>query len=105
LPVTYGAADVGRATKGAALAFKARAALFNGKWDVAAAAAKAVMDLNTYSLHPNFGELFTYNGQSSKEIILALQYLKTAKRTHSVPRNLLSRNGQGTPIKFHLNHW
>jgi hypothetical protein len=99
LPVTYGAADVGRATKGAALAFKARAALFNQKWDVAAEAAKAVMDLNTYSLHPNFGELFTYNGQSSKEIILALQYLKTAKRTHSVPRNLLSRNGQGTANK------
>jgi hypothetical protein len=99
LPVTYGAADVGRATKGATLAFKARAALFNQKWDVAAEAAKAVMDLNTYSLHPNFGELFTYNGQSSKEIILALQYLKTAKRTHSVPRNLLSRNGQGTANK------
>lgn len=99
LPVTYGAADVGRATKGTALAFKARAALFNGKWNVAAAAAKAVMDLNNYSLHPNFGELFTYNGQSSKEIILALQYLKTAKRTHSVPRNLLSRNGQGTANK------
>ena len=99
LPVTYGAADVGRATKGAALAFKARAALFNQKWDVAAEAAKAVMDLNTYTLHPNFGELFTYNGQSSKEIILALQYLKTAKRTHSVPRNLLSRNGQGTSNK------
>jgi hypothetical protein len=92
LPVTYGSADVGRATKGAALAF-------NGKWDVAAAAAKVVMDLNNYSLHPNFGELFTYNGQSSKEIILALQYLKTAKRTHSVPRNLLSRNGQGTANK------
>jgi hypothetical protein len=99
LPVTYSAADIGRATKGAALAFKARAALFNQKWDVAAEAAKAVMDLNTYNLHPNFGELFTYNGQSSKEIILALQYLKTAKRTHSVPRNLLSRNGQGTSNK------
>jgi hypothetical protein len=99
LPITYGAADVGRATRGAALAFKARAALFNGKWDIAAAAAKAVMDLNTYSLHANFGDLFTYNGQSSKEIILALQFLKTAKRTHSVPRNLLSRNGQGTANK------
>lgn len=99
LPITYGAADVGRATRGAALAFKARAALFNGKWEIAAAAAKAVMDLNTYSLHTNFGDLFTYNGQGSKEIILALQFLKTAKRTHSVPRNLLSRNGQGTANK------
>jgi hypothetical protein len=99
LPVTYAAADVGRATRGAALALKARAALFNGKWDIAAAASKAVMDLNTYALHASFGELFTYNGQNSKEVILSLQYLKTAKKTHSVPRNLLSRNGQGTANK------
>ncbi|MEO7212917.1 RagB/SusD family nutrient uptake outer membrane protein [Mucilaginibacter sp.] len=99
LPVTYGAADVGRATKGAALALKARAALFNGKWDIAATAAKAVMDLNTYTLNSSFSDLFTYNGQNSKEIIFSLQYLKTAKKTHSVPRNLLSRNGQGTSNK------
>ena len=99
LPVTYGAADVGRATRGAALALKARAALFNGKWDIAATAAKAVMDLNNYALHSSFSDLFTYNGQNSKEIIFSLQYLKTAKKTHSVPRNLLSRNGQGTSNK------
>ncbi|MEJ5960650.1 RagB/SusD family nutrient uptake outer membrane protein [Pedobacter immunditicola] len=99
LPVTYGANDAGRATKGAALAIKARAALFNEKWDVAAQAAKSVMDLNTYTLHHNFTELFSYNGENSKEIILSLQYLKTAKRTHAVTRNLLSRNGQGTSNK------
>jgi hypothetical protein len=100
LPVSYGASDAGRATKGAALAIKARAALYNSQWDVAIAAAKAVMDLNTYSLHNNFAELFTYNGQTSKEIILALQYLKSAAITQSIAKNYLSRNGLGYSNKL-----
>ncbi|UAY55348.1 RagB/SusD family nutrient uptake outer membrane protein [Arachidicoccus terrestris] len=62
LPVSYDAADNGRATKGAALALKARILLtdaspyFNtgndaSKWKAAADAAKAVMDLGTYGLY------------------------------------------------------
>ncbi|SDP76447.1 Starch-binding associating with outer membrane [Mucilaginibacter sp. OK268] len=100
LPVSYGASDAGRATKGAALAIKARAALYNGQWDAAIAAAKAVMDLNTYSLHNNFADLFTYNGQTSKEIILALQYLKSAAITQSTAKSYLSRNGLGYSNKL-----
>jgi hypothetical protein len=99
LPVSYTGADVGRATKGAALAIKARAALYNGQWDIAIQASKAVMDLKAYSLHPSFSELFSYNGQNSPEIIFAWQYLKAAAKTHSLPINLLSRNGQGTSNK------
>ncbi len=100
LPLTLTATETGRATKGAALAIKARAALFNGRWDAAAQAAKAVMDLNVYALHNSFPELFTYAGTSSKEIILALQYLKTSNvRVHSVPYAFLSRNAQGASNK------
>lgn len=99
LPASYGASDFGRATKGAALAIKARAALYAGNWDVAAAAAQEVINSNVYSLHNNFAELFSYNGRNSKEIILSLQYLRTANKTHAVTRNLLSRNGQGTSNK------
>jgi hypothetical protein len=93
LPASYGANDLGRATKGAAMAIKARAALY------AAQAAQEVMASNLYSLHNNFAELFSYNGRNSKEIILSLQYLRTANKTHAVTRNLLSRNGQGTSNK------
>ena len=96
LPVSYGAAEVGRATKGTALAIKARAALNNEKWAEAAEAAKAVMDLRVYSLHTNFGALFSYAGQNSPEIIWAFQYLRASKtKMHSTPNNLLSRNGLG----------
>ena len=78
LPVRYAtAADNGRITKGAALALKARMLLFNDRWEEAATAAKAVMDLNAYQLHPNFGEVFltAFNNQT-KEVILAYQYAK-----------------------------
>ncbi|RYD97048.1 MAG: RagB/SusD family nutrient uptake outer membrane protein [Sphingobacteriales bacterium] len=85
LPTTYAAVDLGRITKGAALAWKARVALFFEKWSVAEAAAKAVMDLNIYQLYTAGGtdvcynDLFTYKGKLSngtnKETILARRYL------------------------------
>ncbi|QDW24826.1 RagB/SusD family nutrient uptake outer membrane protein [Pedobacter sp. KBS0701] len=96
LPLNYSGVDVGRATRGTALAFKARTALNNAKWAEAAEAAKAVMDLKIYSLHNNYGTLFSYAGQSSPEIIWAFQYLKASRiKTHSTPNALLSRNGLG----------
>ncbi|MCS2250427.1 hypothetical protein NXX33_22100 [Bacteroides fragilis] len=44
LPTEWGASDYGRVTKGAAMAMKARAALYYGNWDTAATEAKNVMD-------------------------------------------------------------
>lgn len=57
LPTSY--AGIQRATKGAALAFKARTALYNGDYSTAATAAKACMDLGVYKLQSNYQELFT----------------------------------------------
>ncbi len=65
LPLTYSLRDLGRATKGAAMALKARTLLYAAsllhnpeqkvqKWQKAAAAAKEVMDLNQYRLHESF---------------------------------------------------
>lgn len=86
LPVEYSAAnDFGRATKGAALALKARTLLFaasplfdenyptKAKWEAAAAANKAVIDLGAYSLKPvsspeEYSALF--NDSKNPEIIL-----------------------------------
>lgn len=98
LPISYTGADVGRATKGAALTIKARTALYNSKWDIAASAAKAVMDLKYYSLHNSYPQLFTYAGQSSKEIIFTLQFLK-GLQSHSLPLNMLSRMALGNSNK------
>lgn len=72
LPATYAAADIGRITKGAALALKARVALYNGEYAIAEKAAKAVMDLGVHSLYntgnpaTTYWELFSYKGRASR---------------------------------------
>lgn len=93
LPVNYGG-NTGRATKGAALGFKARTALYNEKWDVAAAAAKEVMDLNYHKLHNNFEQLFLFAGEKSTEHMFALQYQKGVI-VQATPNFLTSRMAGG----------
>lgn len=61
--------DEARGTKGMAYAFKARAALYQGDWSIAAEAAKACMDLGIYSLDSNFGDLFLTKTKTSPEFI------------------------------------
>lgn len=72
LPVSYGSNELNRATKGAALAFKARTALYMSDWAVARDAAKACMDLDVYSLHPDYEEYFYSRTRNSAETIFAL---------------------------------
>jgi starch-binding outer membrane protein, SusD/RagB family len=79
LPASYSASDLGRGTKWAALAFKARAALYAGRYQIAADAAKLVIDGGAFTLHPNYAQLFSYAGENSKEIILARNYAKTTQ--------------------------
>jgi hypothetical protein len=68
--------EKGRITKGAALALKARALLYAGRYTDAAAAAKEVMDLGIYSLYPSYQNLFSYAAENSSEVILDKQYIK-----------------------------
>ncbi len=82
LPNSYAAADRGRITKGAALALKARAALWSGDYATAATAAKAAMDLNVYNLIPEFGKLFTYANENSVEVVFDKQFL-AGTNTHN----------------------
>ncbi len=70
LPVSYSGNQ--RVTKGAALAFKARIALYMGDYDVAAEAAQAVIDLGVYSLESSYRTLFLQKTKTSKEFIFIL---------------------------------
>lgn len=79
LPVSYTGNDIGRATKWAAVSYKARAALYSGRYQVAADAAKQVIDANVYSLNANYGDLFLYAGETSKERIFTHNYAKTTQ--------------------------
>lgn len=74
LPTSYDAKNIGRATKGAALALKSRVLLYNEKWEEAAKAAKAVIDLGEYELFPNYRGMYLLENQNNKEVIFDIQY-------------------------------
>jgi hypothetical protein len=97
LPASWSGSDAGRATKGAALTLKARLALDEGDYQVAADAAKAVMDLNIYTINDSYKDLFHYAGANSKEIILNLPYL-TGLRTNIIPQIEGPRTGPAYSI-------
>lgn len=78
LPVSWDAADFGRATKGAAYALRGKVYLFNGQWDEAIADFEEIVynrsDNYGYSLHPDYDGLFRlYNGLHSPEMIFSIQ--------------------------------
>lgn len=67
---SYTGSNIGRATRGAALAIKSRVLLYaasplnnpsndKAKWQKAADAAKAVIEMGVYDLYPNYKETFT----------------------------------------------
>lgn len=96
LPTSY-SGEI-RATKGAALAFKARFALYMGDWEIAATAAKAVVDLGVYELHENYGDLFLPLTANSKESIFliprSIEFGVKINIRGPLPRN---HGGWGTP--------
>ncbi len=69
--------EAGRIAKGTALAIKMRAALYWDDLDLALAAARAIQNLELYSLDPNYQEMFSVAGQNSNEIIYAMQHVTT----------------------------
>jgi hypothetical protein len=90
----------GRISKGAVLALKAKIALYNERWDVAAKAAKDCMDLGVHELDANYEDLFTNAGQkASKEILFALQ-LDRSFWYHRITSGCNSRMGQGYSSKI-----
>ncbi|WP_372775612.1 RagB/SusD family nutrient uptake outer membrane protein [Mangrovibacterium sp.] len=77
LPTTYSGSNVGRATKGAVLAYKAKILLYNQKWSEAAQAAKDVMDLSVYDFYGDYAGLFEEANENNVEVIFDIQYIQT----------------------------
>lgn len=87
LPVKVSKGNAGHATKGAALALKARVLLYeasplfggaSGNWQAAADAAKAVIELAPeagYGLFDNYRELFLPANENNKEVIFDVQFI------------------------------
>ncbi len=89
LPSTYADAELGRATKGAALALKARMLLYYAsplnntgndtkRWADAAKAAKDVMDLGAYNLHQDYYRLFM-DKTGNREVIFAKKFARPGR--------------------------
>jgi len=100
LPESYPDSEKGRITKGAALALKARVALYNSDWSVAADAAKNVIDLSLYTLYPNYENLFGYAGEGSSEDIFSIQFNREYGLTHQTPVHTRGRLTGGYVTKI-----
>ncbi len=112
LPLTYPAAQKGRITKGAALAMKARALLYaasplnnatndKAKWQQAADAAKAVIDLNQYSLYADYKSLFLTSAMYNSEIIWNRPYNLTIDPENTFVELSQYPNGYGGFAQVH----
>ena len=64
----------GRVSKGAALALLARFYLYNKNYTESAATAQKVIALNQYNLNTAYPTLFTIGGETSRDVIFAVQY-------------------------------
>jgi starch-binding outer membrane protein, SusD/RagB family len=100
LPISYSGNDYGRVTKGAALSLKARVALLNNDWSVAATTAKRVIDLSVYSLFPDYEKLFTYEGENNNEEIFTIQFSREYGLIHQTPVHTRGRLGGGFVTKI-----
>jgi len=96
LPLNYPGDQVGRATKGAALAFKTRALLYNEEWEKAAAAAQAVIDFGVYELYEDYEGLFKEVNENNVEVIFDIQYVKDL-RPQTFPTSAVSFGEWPTP--------
>lgn len=77
LPATYPAAQYGYATKGAALGLLARFQLYNKDYQGVLDATATVLTLG-YSLNASYPQLFTEQGEFSKEIIFSVRFNQDA---------------------------
>jgi len=90
LPVSWDAANYGRATKGAAYALRGKVYLYNKQYDLAAKDfEEIVLDPSNqnygYKLYANLPELFLPKGHRSEEMIFAIQNYSSASYSLGMP--------------------
>lgn len=73
LPASWDAANSGRATRGAALAMKGKALLYNKRYQEASECFNAIIADPQYQLYGNYANLFKPGGDESSEMIFAIQ--------------------------------
>ncbi|CAH0312553.1 SusD-like protein BACOVA_02651 [Pedobacter sp. Bi27] len=76
LPVSVSADRLGHMTAASALAILGRLQLAQKKWAEAATTYKTIIDYNYYAIDPRYRELFLNAGETSREIIMSMQYIR-----------------------------
>lgn len=95
LPAEYTNSEAKRATKGAALAMKARIALYESDWATARDASKACIDLGVYQLYPNYRDLFLSKTKNTKEEVFAIPQSVELGVYIDYCKRMISRNAGG----------
>jgi starch-binding outer membrane protein, SusD/RagB family len=74
----YPAADIGRATKGAAQALLAKANLWQQRFAEALSLTNAIINSNEYQLEPVYSRIFTQAGENGPESVFEIQYMNAS---------------------------
>lgn len=85
LPESWDKSNYGRATKYAAIALKGKVLLYNRQYKEAADCFQQVIDSKLYGLYPDYANLFNKTGDSSSEMIFAIQNLGGVGMDHGMP--------------------
>lgn len=75
LPESYESSDLGRATKGAAMALLTKVYLTQGAFQEAANKAKGIIDMGRYNLWSAYEDVFKLANKNRQESIFEIQYL------------------------------
>ncbi len=71
----YAPADMGRATRGAALGILGKAQLYQGKWAAAKETLAKIVNEGEYELLPDFGQVWSVKHNNSKESLFEVQQM------------------------------
>lgn len=85
LPEKWDQSNYGRVTRGAALALKGKMLLYCKRYKEASECFQAVINSNMYALFPDYAKLFTPEGDSSSEMIFAIQALGGVGQDFGLP--------------------
>ncbi len=99
LKTKYATTELHRVTKGAAMAMKARIALYRGDFATARNAAKDCIDLKQYNLHTDFASLFLSSTKNSPESIFLLPRSIALNVVLDDRQNYITRNAGGWAAK------
>lgn len=88
LPVSYSGSDIGRVTRGAAIALKARIELFNQMYPACIADCQQLMSAPfNYAIYPSYVDLFRQPFADNQEVILDVQF-KASDNNFGWARNM-----------------